>query len=279
MAVQKYTFIFAVTTNPTQRADAQPHSGGWTESHWSTAVVSPTGVGVIRWPQKRAAILPAECSIVGYRVQEYTISGNKLLPGGAQSFKRLFPGNPQFSVDVPQAGLQLSLPIQGRSNIVRTTLRGLPDEMVVNGEYTPTVRFRGLLKEFTDNLWNPAGGEWASAIRDLSQPSVRVLTLANSIITLDAAGGMVVGDYMRLNRCRDQQGNPISGSFRITAVNGMSFTLAGMDPALIVKPGGLARKDLALIAKYAGASVGRVLVKKIGAPFEKYRGRRSKRKV
>ncbi len=278
MPPQKISFIFAVTTEPTQRADAAPHSGGWTESMWGKSDVVIDSPSLFRWARLRAAMLPSQCSIVGWRSQLYTVSGNKLLPGGAQSYKSLFPGMAAFTADVPQASLQLTHGIQGRANAVRSYLRGIPDEVVVNGEYAPNARFRKALDDYMKNLIL-AGGSWASPVRDLTQPQVRVLNVGAGLVTLDAAGGMGVGDYMRFIRVKKTDGKPLSGTFRITAVNGLVFTLAGLDPNINVKPGGLARKDLLVVENYSSTSVGRIGVKKIGSPFEKYRGRRSKRSV
>lgn len=274
MPLQKVSMILAVTTAPVNTGDAQPHSGGWTEGHWDQRGKTINDPDIIAMCTKRALLLPAQCSVLGVKLQQYDISGNKLLPGGSTSNKKLYPGNPALTVDVPQASLQMSAGVVSVPNAVRFNIRAIPDECVSLGEYQPTAAFKTNLTAYIATLNGVQ--TFSTVVRDLTQQSVRVLSIVNGNVTVDNLGGMAVTDYCIFRRVKDTNGNPVSGSFRITAINGLTLTLAGLDPTIIATNNGTCREDHLIVRDYAAISPGRIGVKKIGSPFEKYRGRRSK---
>jgi hypothetical protein len=273
----RYSWEMAVTTDPADRAAAQPHSGAFTETTWfsgpAPANNSPLLIAIA---QARAALLPTECGVIGWRVASYTVVANKLVPGGTSTFKRLFPGNFGYTVDVPQATVRIN-GTTSSGNTVKYNLKAVPDDMVKRGEFQPDRTYGNLLTGWFQSLTNAAMGTIGI---DVSQPRMRVQSLAGGVLTVDNAASVAQGDYVRLLRVRDSvTGKPISGSFLIAVKALNALTLQGISMTAVSGPGGGARKDTIVWGAYQGLNAGRVGVHKIGGPLEKYRGRRSRRRV
>ncbi len=273
----RLTNIFQVTTAPANLALARAHTGGWSESFWTN--LSPAAYNPIwAWQQqKRAILLPATAAIVGYRTQEYTISGNKLLPGGAASGRQNLPGGSSRITDLPQVSLMLNCATAGSPNTSRLILRGIPDDVMEGGEYQPNAAFQAAVTQLINSM---VGFNFGFVGRDLSQASVRVLKIAVNLITVDQipGTGLAVGDFVRLHRVYDDNNNPVKGAFPVTAIAGNVLTVAGLD-ATLTRPSGTLRKDLLQLFSYRSMQPIRAVVKKVGRPFEQYRGRRSKTRV
>ena len=271
----KFSALFALTTTPTNLAQAQPHSGGWSESIWDTAN-TPTDV-LLSWEQlldARAALLPINASIIGYRIQQYTISVNKFLPGGTSGAKLLLPGNELYTGDLPQVSLMLSASSNNAQNTRRFTLRGMPDSFMVGGEFQPTAPYLARLTNYRTTLQQ---GNWYFPGRDLAQPERRVLSIAGNVVNVDNAVGFVQGGYLRFHRCTADNGNVVEGSYPINLIVGTAITLGGLPATTLTKPSGTCRNDVAILVLINTVTAGRAVVRKIGRPFELYRGRRSKR--
>jgi hypothetical protein len=289
ITVYKLTNIFQVTTAPVDPAAANAHTGGWSESYWT---LSPFQTVVAQWnalTSARANLLPIQASSIGWRFQEYSMDKNFLTPKGTQAGPQRFPGRTGILTDLPQVALQIvtrSNAAPNRSNVV---LRCMPDDQMTGGEYGPSPVFKGLVTTF-QNLLSPATpGPVGFLGRDQSQASVRVLAGSGTDgITIDAvpATGLVVGDYVRFNRIHDSFGRPVIGSFRVTTINpgvppgSAVITVAGWPSGVVVsKASGTLRRDQLAFFSYKDSRVRRAVVKKVGSPFEKYRGRRSKKRV
>lgn len=279
------SWIFAVTTDPTDRQAASPHSGGWTEGHWLPDATQISLVIQGEVAEARSSFLPRQVDIIGWRVSNFTISGNKLLPKGTSAVKKRFPGASNWTVDVPQASLSFSSAIAGKTNGTRFVSRGISDEMVVRGEYQPTAAYSRAVQSYIDRLLGvPFPGEgggpvYGAIVRDLTQESFRVLSINDPTIVLDQPVGLAVNDYIRLRRVKGTNHLPISGSFRITAINGGVLTVANLPALSLARESGFARKDVMVFGSYGAINPDRVEVKKIGGPLQRYRGRRSKRRV
>jgi len=270
------SLLFAVTTGPTDLVNASAHSGGWSESHWLPGIANLANSNLAVLAQRRAALLPSLAQIIGYRIEIFTISGNKLLPGGTSSGRFRYPGT-WNSLNLPQDGLQESGTTATGPNAARFVLRGMPDAQIALGEYQPTTGFTSVLNSYNTLL---AGG-WGFAGRVLTNPSVRVMAITiGGLATLSAIpAGLGAGDFLRLNRVRDQSGRPVIGSFEVQAPAGLTVQLNGYTGQVVGRPNGLARKDQIAIYLYSLVVPTRAVIRKIGRPFEQYRGRRSKRPV
>lgn len=271
----RLTNIFQLTTAPTNLARAHTHIAGWSESFWTN--LNPTAFqppwATIR--NQRATLLPVTAAIVGFRVQFFTISGNKLLPGGAVSGRLNIPGNASNITDLPQVSLMLNcLAGGGNPNSSRMVLRGMPDAIMIGGEYQPTPAFAGQVTLLCNSF---QGFNFGFIGRDLSQASVRVNKITGNVVVIDAlpATGLNVGDFIRFHRVNDDSGNPVKGAFVVTQIAGLQITCQGLD-ATLTQPSGTLRRDLLAMFNFGTVTPIRAIVKKVGRPFEQYRGRRSK---
>lgn len=271
----RISYLFALTTAPDDRETASPHSAGWSESWWRAGVAAAAAPEIAALAQSRAALLSSQASIIGFRLAVYTLAGNKIVPVGTKTGKFQYPGPALYNTDLPQVALEMSGKTGGGPNTSRFTMRGVPDPVMIKGEYQPIPAWKGLVTRFTNRLvadgWNFLG-------RDLAQPVAQVLTIANGVMTTDGGLGVAQGDYIRLLRVFDVNKQSIQGSFRVTVVGaGNAYTLAGMDAGVSVLNSGAARKDVVAVFPFSEVSPARAVVRKVGRPFESYRGRRSKR--
>lgn len=272
----RFSFIFQATTAPTDRASASPHIAGWSEGFWRQGDVTADATSTMEIAVARAAMLPTGSQLIGVRLAYYTLTAQNLTPRGTVSGKLQLFGRSGLTNDLPQVALQLDGKTAS-SNVSRFTLRGMPDDVMVGGEYQPSAAFKRAVTLFGTKLIQFGCGFVA---RDLSQPSAGVLALAASVLTLDAAlPGVVAGDYIRLKRVYDQFGEPITGSYRISAAVGSAYTLPGIPANLTATGNGSARLDRIAFRSFTTVVASRAVVKKVGRPFESYRGRASKRRA
>jgi len=277
MIVYQYTNIFQVYTVPVSQAVALSHSGSWSESFWSQAEPGAIDTRWARQQAYRSLLLPSTGAIVGYRTQQWTIAGNKLLPGGATSGRQFTPGRNALTTDLPQVALRCNLPALGSPNSSKLTLACIPDEIMKGGEYAPSTAFKTALTLFGNSMIGQGIGFVG---RDLAQASVRILSIAGAAITVDAipGTGLSEGDFIRLKRVTDDTGNPVIGVFRVNTIVGRVLTCGGLD-ATLTHPSGTLRKDVIAFNLYASLVPIRATVRKVGNPSDRYRGRRSKRRA
>jgi hypothetical protein len=270
----KISLLIDYASSPANLGVAEIHTGGWSETFWLN-VNSNFGAYVAAVASRRALMLGATCRINGYRAQTYTISGNKLTPGGSSAAGLNLPGNSGVLVDLPQVSLSLVASSNGSANSRRFNLRGIPDSQMSGGEYDPSNIFSQYLSNYIAQLAN--GGAYFPG-RDLSQVPVRVMSisLAGVMVTDFAIAGAAPGGFVRFLRVKTLSGLDVIGTYQITAVAGTSITLANW-PAATVGQSGKVRLDLLQLFQINTIEVGRANVKKIGRPFQQYRGRRSRR--
>jgi hypothetical protein len=272
----KVTYIFNVATQPDNLQVANIHTAGWSESYWQPALIPATFPAINALATKRALLLPATASIVGVRVAQYTISGNRLLPQGASTSSVRFPGNSAFATDLPQVSLQCSGRSIAGANTSRFVLRCIPDEMMVGGEYKPTPAFSTALTNFFNLL--KGGNGWSFIGRVISNPTFRVDRIAAGV--LESGITLNVDDFVRLLRVTDTLGNAVTGAYRVSAIGGppVGYTLAGFPAGTTVVNSGLCRLDEIALFNFSDVSFKRAGVRKVGRPSESYRGRASRRR-
>jgi len=272
----KVSMIFQYASSPQNPAVASVHTGGWSETLWSIlAAGTPLRNRITNWAQRRSLLLGSTVSIIGYRLQEYTLNGNRLIPGGTSAAALRYPGFPGSTTDIPQMSIEVKSSATDKANSRKANLRGVIDGCVTGGEWNPNPAYDLAMTAYLSLLQN---GQWYFPGRDLSQPTMRVVTVEANVLRVDLNLGVVVGDYVRFLRVRDVDGLPVSGSYRVSAVAGNALTLDGLKAGLVVPPNGTVRKDVVAMCQIASAEVTRVNVRKIGRPTEGYRGRRSKRR-
>lgn len=294
MPIWKTSLIFNVTTDPANKNQAAAHSGGWSEGFWWIGSGALRADQFLGWAQMRAALLPPEVTITGYRQQAYTLNGNRLLPGGTSLGKFNVPGGYSTNIDLPQAALELSFGLFNVTNTVRQRLTAIPDDCVTNGEYQPTRRFTNALTAYTNYCLGVVPGvlrdgqtvPFGGIIRDLTQPAVRVqsITAAGVLTTNQNLLAVANTSYIIMHRVYDDNGNPYKGSYLVIAVANPAvgvyqYTLQQAPPQSVLKPSGTCRIDVLTQALFISANVGRIVARKIGRPSAGYRGRRSKVRV
>lgn len=230
---------------------------------------------VPRLASARARLLPANGSIIGFRIANYTIIGNRLKPTGSSTGKFQYSGVPRSEVDLPQVAVEMSGAAVGAANQSRFSLRGVPDSVMTNGEYQPDSEYKRSMTLFCNTLVND---EWGFIGRDLTLPSANVLNVVAGVVTLDGALGLAVGDFLRFHRVKDDDGKPIQGAYRVTASanGGLTLTVANLAQT-VTEANGTARWDKIALYDFKTVQPSRAVVRKVGRPFETYRGRRSKR--
>lgn len=240
MAVRT-SLIFGVTTETNQPTNSRPHSGGWSESVWSgDDTVDISDIRALA--ERRSRLLPKQIQIIGYRTAKYSLENGVLTPQGANAGNFRYPGYSGWTCDMPQIGLMLSLRAN-LGNTSRQTIRGLPDEMVTTGEFQPTPTFLANLREYLSLL---VDGQWGFIGRLLSNATARILSITDAgVVTLAEAADLNENNFVRLLRVRDNDGNPVTGRYRIGPVTnaGTTFTLIGYNHGVSVSSVGRIRKD------------------------------------
>lgn len=273
MAVQKVSLLIAFTTAPTNRVAASPHSGGWSESHWANenALIANYAADLAA---ARAQFLPTESAVIGYRVQTYTINGNKLSPLNTSSGRFQYPGL-LGTLNLPSDGLGFSGASTGNPNTARFTARGIPDGQISFGEYQPDETmgiavdaYRALL---VSALWGFIG-------RVRTGQSARVQSIEGGIVNLSQnIGGSENVSFLRLLRVSNGRHDPIKGSFLIKVIADKAYTVQGLGAASLTEPSGEARIETLQFMPYTTVNVGRAQSRRVGGPFDRYRGRASAR--
>lgn len=270
----RMTALFTLTTTPVNRGTANPHTGGWSESWWTTQSGPARDASFVQLLTLRARLLPGSATIIGSRRAEFTIAGNRLFPGPTHSAENFYPGNAAFATDLPQASLQLKGDAATGPNRNSWYLRGIPDEFIDGGEFAPSRAFTTALTAFMNFLKT---GLWGFVGRDLLQPRVRVLSLAGGILQTDGAiPGAAQGSFIRFSRVYDTNGNPIIGTFVTTNVAVNLYTMLGLTGRTVLDPSGTARLDTLSYSAYSNVNFNRAGTRRVGRPSEGYRGRRSR---
>jgi hypothetical protein len=254
------------------------HLGGWSETcyyvgsdiDYVRALLFTNGPWGIELAGARANLLPSSASIIGARIGTW----NPKI-GRSQTLKIARPGQSGFVTDVPQMALQCTVPGLGVTNIRRFALRGIPDGLVAWGELVPGVSTGPAMLTYFASLAN-----FYFAGQDFLQPVFAIIGIdANGVMTTTAATNFQVGDKVKITGgTQTGTGLFVNLVATVTAVAGGGTQITLQDWLDGACTGGTVRKYLIILhgMSAAGASVDRVVVRKVGRPFEQYRGRRSK---
>ncbi len=275
---QDITAVGVVGGAPFLNYAVRSHLGGWSESiyFFSDSVsdcVDALKIGAGGNPAllpSRAALLSGTSNIIGVRLYQ----------GGAgkgQSFAFAYPGPAGVNTDVPQMALlcRAANVTFGSSRLF--TLRGIPDVQVVGGEWIPSPAYANLVGDYFRALQNFAFRGLDPAIAKIKLAGVSAGGVATS------AGSAIpwgVGTQVTISKVVDADGLFRSWTGFITAA-------ATPPPSVTIPtwPWGLCTGGTVTIKSFilsgmlaANIAVRRVVVRKIGRPFEQYHGRRSKRR-
>jgi hypothetical protein len=271
--------MFFVQNTAVSSPNAPIHrQGGWTESWYYPGVSVPAAraafgdaSSVPNLCSARAAMLPLGASIVA---QRYQVVAPTVSPAQLTSFNYTSPGGVEG--DYPQGALLCRVPALGASNVRRAILRGLPDSVVTEGEYTPSFGFGISLAGFFGALQ-----PFAFRGRDLSQPVLKIINVtAAGVVTTETNITLTVGQMVRVLKTQTSAGSLKGGRFQVSAVGPGSNVFTLLNWALGATTGGSVRPDLVVypMIDSGNISVSRVVTRRVGRPFVTFRGRRSTRR-
>jgi len=270
----KYTMLFQARTNVGGTAN-DAHIGGWSESiYGAEGAFAISTVVFNRLMVARAQLLPSSTAIIGQRYQAVD-------PVGASSTGATrLPGTWASDTDIPQMAVLLRGKAQGQPNVSRVTLRGVPDELVFQGEFKNKDNYQALLNAYLGELNN-----WFFKARDLAAEQARILDIdANgNVVTLDAITAPVE-TLVRVLRTVEEDGTFVGGLFKIqTKTDNFNFKLREWEGQVTRK--GRIRVETVTYPRFGNfGTTGnpfptpRVLTRKVGRPFGQYRGRASRRR-
>jgi len=251
--------------------------GGFSESWYTDLTISDTEL-TPRWNnlcRLRAALLPANCRIVGNRLAQVDPVG------ASKGYDTVFPGTAASDNDLPQVALQFSMRAQSGFNNRQVTLRGVPDARVVKGEYAPSQAYNAALAAYFDELTR----FWKMRAIDRTILPVKIVSISSGgLLTTEKPHGLAAEQTVQLMSVHFGDGPKVSCLAYV--VSAPTTTTANIIlPAVAhgqAGSGGRARKYL---VTYPGVTIASTEViapvavtRKVGAPFRKFRGRRTAKK-
>lgn len=275
MMIQRITYLFQLVTTAANLGLARPHIAGWSETIWDNNTSDITSF-IEALARARARCLPNGATIIGYRRQIFDLQPNRIIPAGSATFAMNLPGTAGNQADIPQMGLSCTVRTSASINTRRFVLRGIPDAQVVTGEFDPSATYLHSLNQYLSEL---RAGSWDFVCRDLNLPSYRVVGIIAGVITVSGPHAIPVGAFVRLLRVRDQEGSSVTGVYRVTSVTDPNTLVVANWGGQIVGVSGAIRQDQFAIYPITGFAIGRITTRRVGRPFEQYRGRRSRRRA
>jgi len=272
MPITKVTNLFKMSTIGTGE-QATGRSGGWSEGWYfngdiSGAITKNTAGGGLA--QTRARLLCATASIIGQRYQLVS----PLPVGPSVSRGKEFPGDPNFPTDIPQMALLSTMTGVGVANVKHHIMRGLPDIMVLFGEFIPTQSYKSKLFDYFQAL---AGFSFKGL--DLSVAKVAIISFneVTGLVTTAAAHGFAVDEEAGFTGLKELPNDPASQQTRqvIEVPSSTTFKVLPRPLGRTFVIGFVRRKVSVYPAvDPTNSDWERVITRKVGRPFDQFRGRR-----
>lgn len=275
MTLKVTTLFNAVTVDA---AGNGKRAGGWTESWYSTKALDSAAFNTA-WTnllRTRAALMPANVTIIGQRVQTVDPLGP------ARTFENVYKGPGTLQNDLPQVALQWQMNSGAGPNHRNVTLRGVPDARVVKGEYVPIADYNAALiahfRELIDN--------WLMRAKDRTQPRVRIRSVTSDTpngyqVTTQAPHGFIVGDTVQILSGLASNGKKYSFTARVAVVD--DAMKVHVYPNEDLNYGGLTGGRIQkLVISYQSVFLNTpeitdplAVVRKVGRPFHQFHGRQT----
>ena len=254
---------------------------GWSESYYydgpggadlfARVTGQGLGAGSTSLCEARARLLPVQSGIVGQRYQQLDPKGR------SQSGASRFPGSSGILNDVPQMALLCKIPTSDGLRIRQLVLRGIPDARVVNGEYQASQQFRADLQNFFNVLSGFSMRSLGLGLTNSKTGSIDASGLFTSSFDLPV---YAVGDRIRFENFQNATGQRFFGNSTVKSVGPGPNQLVVQNWTLGALTGGrIFRYDPSYpFLDGSLASISRIVVRKVGRPFDQYRGRSSNRR-
>lgn len=273
MVATKVTLLFQAGTIDSSGNAAR--TGGFSETYYSTLAIDSPSLTTI-WTAlclARAALLPTNSRIVGSRYQ------NVDPVGGSRQFDNVYVGSAGTLNDLPNLALQWTVRSPATPNQRNVILRSIPDARVVTGEYSPSPAYDAALLAFFNQLTN--NWQFRAITRTIAPVKIVDITGAGNMVTT-APHGLVVGDHCNIMSTRPDSVHKISYEAIVTQLltpTSVVIVRADNNGLLQSSVGGRVRKK-AIIYPNITITQGEVvspvaITRKVGAPFRKFRGRRT----
>jgi hypothetical protein len=255
------------------------HLGGWTESvYWGTDDIKALTQALFTGANGALGLLPSRAQLLAFGA---SVIGVRLYQGGAgkgQSLAASYPGLAIADEDIPQMAILVKCGSTTAAVTRRFTVRAIPDQQVRLGEFQPNQIFTNSVTAFFTALGNFA----FRAIDPVASKRVALFSIdLTGLVTLkdNIPIPFLAQDVVTISKAITTTGTFFGGQFVIKQTGpGNTMQLNGWTGGNCT--GGVAIKRAYNIYPISPSScaVTRAVVRKVGRPFEQYRGRRSKRR-
>lgn len=288
----KLSYIMNFAPGTVRGSSSPGRFGGVSENYW---LANQPGLTQIQDAAvARAGMLASDMTIAGFKLTPYTSQGNKLTPKASIAGFLNFGGSFSGFTNTPDDCLKLDAYANAVPVKWPIYIHAVPDAIVSSDQYVPTGAAGGswaaALSLWLSQLTTPGtklGGviQWVG--RDPTQVAQRVVNVngpGGTIKTAAACAGVVATSFLRLRRVYDDNGNPIKGTFYVTAVaiagdGSATYTVTGMPNQSRTTPSGTARNDLIANSPATSLTAKVISERKAGRPSLLFRGRRTKSRI
>ncbi len=259
-----------VRTNIDYRS--QGHGYGFSEGFWYDGTDNPAFRGaLLDIASARNELLPAGCSVIAARIYD----GG----GGAARVQRYTFGNGGLPTDQVNVALYCRTQQPGNPTQRGWWLHTIPDDYVLKGEFAPSVAYAQKIRNYFLAICT---GGWRYLAKARTQLRVIDNVTQGGLVTLTAASPYAVGNFVSVRRTTDSNKRRRGFNGMVASVGPLAnqFTIAGWNRgattggSVFIPQGGLYPLGT---APALTPFVERVGTKKVGRPFELYRGRKSQR--
>lgn len=275
MVATKVTLLFHAVTR--DAAGGAQRLAGFSESYYSTLPIESNQL-FANWTNlciARANLMPANVTIIGSRYQQVDPNG------ASRQFDTVYPPTTTVQNDLPGVSLQWTVRGLNTFNQRSLILRGIPDGRVVNGEYAPSLQYNNAINAFFVRLKS----DWQFQAIDRTVLPVQIVSIVGGLLTTTGPHGLVANNLANIMTTlvgtdrlkRSYQAFVINAPTPNTAV----LAPTGRDVAISDSIRGRVRKALTIYPFFsitdAEALTPTAIHRKAGAPFKKFRGRRTAR--
>lgn len=272
MTATKVTLLFQAGT-----VDASGNAariGGFSESYYSTLPLDSAALQT-QWQAlclARAALLPSNARIVGSRYQQVDPVG------GSRQYDNVYTGA-VIQNDLPSMALQWTVRSANSPNQRSLILRAVPDARVVTGEYSPIAGYNLALQNFFAELRN----KWQFRAIDRTILPVKIVQIVAGVMTTATPHGLAASDVVNIMSTKVGTDRVVT-SYHAGVLNAPTATTATLYPldrrdSIPDSVSGRARKASIIYPFFSITNeeiiAPNAITRKVGAPFRKFRGRRT----